>query len=289
MAWISHIIPLISQEGVRRGSEENSTDSRSARKTLRRRRRAKPLLAAFFRELGLAVYRYREDYHYCPSVYGSGYWKKIDIKEIPDFSELAKEVINQKRTLLFYDRLHVIYQAIWNVRHLTADTVSMAEVGVYRGGGTYFIASVADRLFEKKPKIHAFDTFEGHPDEMHPAVDDDHWQGKFADTSFSDVQSYLARFSNVRPHKGRFQDRCEEVSGEQFSFVHVDVDIFSATRACLDFFADRLLSGGIMVVDDYGITTCMGVQEAVDRFVSERKHFFKLHLNTGQCVLIRIF
>jgi hypothetical protein len=57
----------------------------------------------------------------------------------------------------------MLYQAIWNVRHLADEHVSMAEVGVYRGGGSYFIASVVGIVFKVRPKIHAFDTFEVHP------------------------------------------------------------------------------------------------------------------------------
>ena len=133
---------------------------------MRRRRRAKPRLERIFRKMGLAVYRYREDFHYCPKIFGSGYWKKIDVREMADFGELATAVINQKRTFLSYDRLYVLYQAIWNVRHLSAHGVCMAEVGVYRGGGTYFMASVAENMFEKNVTVHAFDTFEGHPDEI---------------------------------------------------------------------------------------------------------------------------
>ena len=268
--------------------DERLLNLRALGKATRRRRRAKPRLERIFRKMGLAVYRYREDYHYCPRIFGSGYWKKIDVRDIAEFSELATTVINQNRTSLFYDRLYVLYQAIWNVRHLLADGVSMAEVGVYRGGGTYFMALVANKMFEKKATIHAFDTFEGHPDEIVPAVDFDHRPGMFGDTSFPEVQAYLAGFTNVRLHKGRFQDRCVEVSGEQFCFVHVDVDIFSATRAGLDFFADRLLKGGVIVVDDYGFTTCQGAKAAVDSFIEYRTGFIKLHLDTGQCVLIKI-
>jgi len=161
-------------------------------------------------------------------------------------------------------------------------------VGVYRGGGTYFMASVADKVFEKKVTVHAFDTFEGHPDEIVSAVEVDNWPGKFGDTSFAAVQSYLAGFTNVKLYKGRFQDSCVEVSGEQFCFVHIDVDILSATRDGLDFFSDRLLKGGIIIVDDYGVITCKGVKQAADTFLEGRTDFIKLHLDTGQCVLIKI-
>jgi O-methyltransferase len=256
------------------------------RRKERRRLRAKPLFKKIGTKLGLAIYRYRDDFHYCPDVYGSGYWKKIDIRDVAGFRELAKKVIADQRTLLHYDRLYILYQAIWNLRQLAKQDLSIAEIGVYRGGGSYFIASVVNALFEKQPRIHVVDTFEGHPDDIAPE-DDTHWPGKFGDTSFAEVKNYLSVFPNVVVHKGRFQDHRSTLADEHFCFVHVDVDIYSATRDCLDFFSDRLLVGGVMIVDDYGSTTCEGCKQAVDEFVTQRHNFLGFHLETGQGLLVR--
>ena len=268
-------------------SEVRGQYQNKARRQERRRLRAKPLFKKLGQKVGLAIYRYRKDFHYCPQVYGAGYWKKINIKELDGFGELADQVIAHKRTLLYYDRLYSLYQAIWNVRRLAGNGVSVAEVGVYRGGGSYFIASAVNSLFKIMPNIHAIDTFEGHPDDIREE-DDSHWPGKFGDTSFSEVKDYLSVFPNVVVHQGRFQDRCSNLAAERFCFVHVDVDIYSATRDCLEFFAERLLPGGVVVVDDYGVTTCEGARQAVDQFVAERTDFLKFHLETGQSLLVHI-
>jgi O-methyltransferase len=60
------------------------------------------------------------------------------------------------------------------------------------------------------------------------------------------------------------------------------------TRDCLEFFEDRLIERGIILVDDYGMKTCQGAKEAVDLFVNDRAHFIKFHLETGQCLLFKI-
>jgi hypothetical protein len=49
-----------------------------------------------------------------------------------------------------------------------------------------------------------------------------------------------------------------------------------------------LVPAGIILVDDYGFTTCKGSKEAVDSFVKGTGNFMKIHLLTGQCMLIRI-
>ncbi|MCG6535886.1 MAG: TylF/MycF family methyltransferase [Syntrophales bacterium LBB04] len=238
--------------------------------------------------VGWAVFDSKSDYHYCPNTYGMNFWKKIDIRDLPDFGPLAQKVIADKKTYLFYDRLYPIYQALANTGKLTLVPPSIAEVGVYRGGGTYFIASVAKRLFATQPKIHSFDTFAGHPDDIRPELDGEHRSGQFHETSLDEVQAYLAGFPNIIFHKGRFQDRCADVVGEGFGFVHLDVDIYSATSAALAFFADALLVGGIIIVDDYGVVTCQGVQQAVDEFAAGRANFCKFHLDTGQGLMVRL-
>ena len=246
------------------------------------------LLQSLLRKLGLALYRYKENHVYVRETYVVRAMKMLDVKEIPEFVELAKPVIKQKKTYLDYDRLYTLYQAVLNVRQLSV-LGSLAEVGVHRGGSTYFIASSVDKLYSVRPKIHAFDTFEGHSSEdITPDLDGPHVPGKFSDISFSEVSQDLSVFPNVVLHKGRFQDRSVDISGESFCFVHIDVDIYAVTRACLDFFADALMVGGMMIVDDYGVKTCEGAKRAVDNFAGERNNFIKFHVGTAQCLLVRM-
>ncbi len=246
-------------------------------------------LQKVFRKLGLAVFRHQKSHVYCPEKLVIKAMKLMDTDEVPGFGDLCRSVLGQQRTRLDQGKLYMLYQGLWNVSRSGLPYGSMAEVGVYRGGGTYFMASASARLFERQPAIHAFDTFEGHVEvDISPQLDGPHKPGKFSDTSFEEVAAYLAPFPNVVIHKGRFQDRKDAISGETFCFVHLDVDIYAVTRDCLVFFEDRLIERGIILVDDYGMKTCQGAKEAVDLFVNDRAHFIKFHLETGQCLLIKI-
>jgi hypothetical protein len=251
------------------------------------RKAAADLAERLLGKMGLAVFAYRPDYHYCPQLYGTNHHKLLDIRDQEVFGKLAREVIGHGKTLLSYDRLYYLYQAVCHVSR-TNPGAHLAEVGVYKGGGTYFIAAAVDKLFGEKTLIHSFDTFTGHPPDIDSELDGRHTPGLFADTSFAEVRQYLSGFDNVHLYQGRFQDRCHEVSGRRFGFLHLDVDIFSATRDCLDFFRELLDPGGIIIVDDYGFTTCKGSKAAVDNFTKERTDFLKVHLETGQCLLVRI-
>ena len=46
------------------------------------------------------------------------------------------------------------------------------------------------------------------------------------------------------------------------SFVHLDVDLYEPTRACLDYFLPRLSPGGFVICDDYGAPTFPGAARA---------------------------
>ncbi|MEM4331709.1 MAG: TylF/MycF/NovP-related O-methyltransferase [Candidatus Micrarchaeia archaeon] len=70
--------------------------------------------------------------------------------------------------------------------------------------------------------------------------------------------------------------------------VHLDVDVYEPTRFSLNFFKDKLQPGGIIIVDDYGFTTCPGVKKAVDEFTRNNINYELFHLLTGQALLIKI-
>lgn len=207
--------------------------------------------------------------------------KLYDFRKEPGFVELAEETLAEQRTLLEHNRLLTLFQAIRNTRHLKH---SVAEIGSYRGGSAKFIARALAH-FDLKPPIHVFDTFKGHPEQLIETLDGEHVPGLFSDTDEQSVRSYLREFDNIEMHVGTIEERCMEVADQQFSFVHIDVDIYSATVTCLNFFSPRLVGGGIFVVDDYGFSTCIGVKQAVDYFLSVNQEFTGWYLHTGQFVL----
>jgi cephalosporin hydroxylase len=76
------------------------------------------------------------------------------------FFELADRVVSDERTLLRYDRLYVLWQAAANVKSVPG---AVAEIGSYRGGSAFFIASAVIHHAGAEVPMHVFDTFEGHP------------------------------------------------------------------------------------------------------------------------------
>lgn len=155
-----------------------------------------------------------------------------------------------------------------------------AECGVYKGGTARILAEI-----QPDRPLHLFDTFEGMP-ETDPARDL-HKRGDFADTSEISVREYLSGFENVNVVPGLVPDSLAIVGGRRFSFVHIDLDIYSAIKSACGFFYPRMDPGGILLFDDYGFPSCPGARAAVDEFFDDKPEA-PMVMPTGQCWIQRL-
>jgi O-methyltransferase len=171
------------------------------------------------------------------------------------FGELVKDSVVFARTSLTKDELYTLYHSVLATEELPG---AIAEAGVYRGGSARIVceAKRADK------KLYLFDTFEGMPFEQIDS-EKDTWARNYrrthTGTSIDEVQSYLARFSNVQLVKGVFPDSIVahpelSLEEEKFSFVHLDVDLYRSTLDALVFFYPRLVPGGRLVSHNYNLT-----------------------------------
>ena len=99
--------------------------------------------------------------------------------------------------------------------------------------------------------------------------------------------SNLADFDNYTALAGWIPERFDEVRELEFSFVHVDVDLYEPTRDTIDFFYSRVSSNGIMLFDDYGFKSCPGAKKAIDEFFKTRPENV-ISLPTGQALITKI-
>jgi hypothetical protein len=211
--------------------------------------------------------------------------KKIDIRKLAGFRDIAGRTLKEGRTYLHYDRLYTLWQAVGAI---PSDAPAVAEVGTYKGGSARFIAESL-RARGRANRFYVCDTFEGHV-AVDARLDGHHQVGQqFQSTSFDAVSKYLRDFDNVRVIKGDFQQTSAALADEPaFGFAHIDVDVYPVTRFCLEFFADRLIPGGLIVVDDYGSRSCEGVKAAVEEFAAGRADYRLIHLLTSQALLVRV-
>ncbi len=167
-----------------------------------------------------------------------------------------------KNTLVDYPRLDTIIKLM---SALSDTEGAIAEVGVYKGGTAYLICEEAER--QGRGPVLLFDTFNGMPD-VDPGKDL-HNTGDFADTSFEAVSALTEDFSPII-RKGVFPRENSLVAvDKQFVFVHLDVDIYSSVKECLEFFWPKMVQNGVIVLDDYLEPNCPGAKQAADEFANE--------------------
>jgi hypothetical protein len=182
----------------------------------------------------------------------------------------------ERRSLITGSEQFLIHSIVAGTRHLAGDVV---EVGVYDGGSARTICAA-----KGTKRLHLCDTFVGLPA---PSAEDcgAEKQGSFA-CGLDSIRDYLADSENVEYHVGVCPDSVRGVlDDEQFCFVHLDVDLYSSTKQCLEYFFPRLVPGGILLSHDYSVLS--GVRQAFAEFTAGRPERV-IELPTTQCMLVRV-
>ena len=180
-----------------------------------------------------------------------------------------------RHSIVSRDRLEVLQGVIQTIVLATPPPdVEFWEAGVYRGGTALLINNL---LGDCTYPLRLFDTFCGLP---FPESVDRHKQGDFSDTSAEAVQ-YLVPKAII--HKGLIPETFVGLEEKQIAFAHIDVDLYRSVLDCCKFIWPRLISGGVMVFDDYGFSTCPGAKLAVDEYFGDRANM----LPTKQAIVIK--
>lgn len=112
------------------------------------------------------------------------------------------------------------------------------EFGVFSGATINHIAKLTDQ------KVYGFDVFDGLPENWRPGFE----KGKFKVNQLPDV------VSNVELVVGLFEDTLApfvQKNPGNVSLLHVDCDLYSSTKIIFDKLGDRIVSGSIIVFDEY--------------------------------------
>ena len=176
------------------------------------------------------------------------------------------------------DRKYTLYQLACAVSHLGGDA---AECGVYRGGSALLLCGA---LESSGQTVHLFDSFEGLS--APETCDGSYWSAGSLRADQNALCETLVPLKNYRIYKGWIPERFPEVAETKFSFVHIDVDIYRPTADSLAFFYERVLPGGMILMDDYGFTSCPGAKLAADAFFATRPEQI-IMLPTGQALAIK--
>lgn len=196
-----------------------------------------------------------------------------------DFSAIYEKI--REHTLLDRNRCYALYLLMEQVSKVDGNIL---EVGTWRGG----TAGIFTTCLPKKT-IFLADTFAG----VVKSSDWEHYKDKaHDDTSEKIVRDLLDKKLHVNNYKiltGIFpEDTGKAIDEETFSLVYLDVDVYRSTKDAFNYVWDKVVSGGIVVFDDYGmISACGGIKKFIDEIKSDKDKIFLQNLNSQAYIIKR--
>lgn len=200
----------------------------------------------------------------------------IEILADPDFQASCRSL--GATTLLDTPRL----ANLWNLCRLTDPDGAMLEIGTYKGGGALHLSNCCPQRHLLVCDPFDRDSFE----RLDPAMDQIFHRGQFADTSEEAIRNLL-QGRNCTVIRGYFPASVRERTLPPVSFVHLDVDVYEATKSSLLYLlsGDRLCARSLIVLDDFR-RRAQGVDQAVAEVLAEVKGTIAAPLFPGQGLVI---
>ena len=196
----------------------------------------------------------------------------------PEYQEIVRAV--RPYTMTGNDKLHALITATRYV-HRYRIPGAVVECGVWRGGSMHAVARTLDRLGDHGRDLYLYDTFEGMTEptdkdlrydgeaasQLLAAADKKSWV--WAEASLEDVQAGFETvpYPSERVHfvKGPIEDTVPAEMPDEIAILRLDTDWYASTAHEFEHLYPRLVSGGVLFIDDYG--HWQGSRQATDEFL----------------------
>ena len=176
-----------------------------------------------------------------------------------DIQIARKAAILLKNTLEMQDFSRIIHicHYVLETQELEGD---MVEFGCYCGHTSKLISYISEK------SLYVYDSFEGLPDS------EEKLPGEMKTSLDLLCENFV--YDSIRiPHirKGWFSDITPDQVPDKISFAHLDGDLYISIIDPLKLIYDRMVTGGVILVDDYGDDVYWpGAKKAVDNFFVDK-------------------
>jgi hypothetical protein len=190
-------------------------------------------------------------------------------------------------TMTSIERMHSLWTAARHVA-LAGLAGDVVECGVWKGGSSMLAALALQSAGDTTRHLWLYDTFSGMTEPTGKDVDlagkkaRDEWSAKKADwcaSPLDEVKAALAT-TGVAPQRlhfvvGKVEETIPKEAPQEIALLRLDTDWYESTKHELLHLWPRLVSGGLLIVDDYGHWA--GARAAVDEFLAAQKAPLLLH------------
>lgn len=205
----------------------------------------------------------------------------------PQFARAyARGVKAQGHDYRYYWRMYVGLWCAGQAARLRGDYV---ECGVWKG---FLSSAIMDYLdwnaFGRT--FYLFDTFDGIDETLVTAAERerlhlDHYR-KYYLPNWEDAKANFAEYRNVVLVRGSVPAALGAVRVGPVAYLSLDMNNVTPELAAADYFWDRLVPGGLILLDDYGFVSYEEQKKGFDRF-ARGKGIRVLALPTGQGLMVK--
>jgi O-methyltransferase len=201
---------------------------------------------------------------------GRGWWRVGVEKDGSAMHLDLRNVCQFSHTMVGRKRLQNLLDCLDTIRR---DKVpgDLAETGAWRGGACILMRGFLEAWGITDKTVWVADSFEGLPKPSMPqdsGYDFSAERVPILSVSLDEVQENFRRYglldSQVRFLKGWFRDTLGTAPIHELALLRLDGDLYESTMDALDALYHKVVSGGFVIVDDYGdFEPC---RRAVDEF-----------------------
>ena len=165
---------------------------------------------------------------------------------------------------------------------------------------TFQILAVLIQLSKEKRKLWGFDSFGGFPE---PTKEDvsvrQSKKGEWKRINEKQVVETLKTIgitsqfidSQVKITKGFFDETLPKTDVKEIALLHLDVDLYSSYKTCLEYLYPKVKRGGVVMFDEYASEEEQrdfpGAKKAIDEYLGYRKNLIKKDDITGKYYLVK--
>ncbi len=188
-----------------------------------------------------------------------------------------------------------LYTAFNAVDHISKQGIkgSIIECGVWKGGCTAIMAEHLKNLQDISRDFYLYDTYEGMSEptdkdfsfftkkkakELYKTYQKDgktDWSVGTLDTVQKTLEQTGYPQDKIHMIEGKVEETIPQNIPDTIALLRLDTDWYESTRHELEHLFPKLVTGGILIVDDYGAWA--GSKQAVDEYFSQHAHQIYFH------------
>jgi len=181
-------------------------------------------------------------------------------------------------------RMYMVCSLAEMVKNLPGDFVECGvNTGAYSRGVIDYIS------FEKLGKtFYLLDTYEGLVRDQITDAEYKAGVGEYLNTYKNVYQQVVETFKPfpVKVIKGAVPGTLAHCDAKQICYLSIDMNVLEPEIAAANYFWDKLVSGGVLILDDYGFPSHITQKNAFDVFAKE-KGVTLLYIPTGQAIIFK--